>query len=51
MPEIILQTKSDLEKIEESLKEKIDKTITREEFEELKSIVKQIIIKLQTRNF
>jgi len=46
-----LKQKSDLEKLEDSLKPKTAKTITREEFEELKKIVKEIIIKLQTRNF
>uniref|UniRef100_A0A6H1ZR43 Uncharacterized protein n=1 Tax=viral metagenome TaxID=1070528 RepID=A0A6H1ZR43_9ZZZZ len=45
------ERKSDLEKLEDSLKPKTDKDITREEFEELKRIVKEIIIKLQTRNF
>ena len=46
-----IKTKSDLEKIEDSVIEKTDKEITRVEFEELKKIVKEIIIKLQIRNF
>jgi len=43
--------KSDLQLMKDKLKTKTAVKVTRKEFEEIKQILKEIILKLKTRNF
>lgn len=42
---------SDFDIIQDKLEEKTSKTVSREEFEELKKVVYDLIEKIKTRNF